>query len=128
MLRHRFLRAALPLFAVIVAGTFHLLQAAEESPISSDVISADDSEATISAAIARGAASASRDIEAGTLRILYYGKPWSVGKSLVDDTTGYRVQILSGCVVTRPFVAEVEAYNGVMREWHARKNFSSTHR
>ncbi|MEA3208577.1 MAG: hypothetical protein QOE70_1634 [Chthoniobacter sp.] len=100
--------------------------AAEESPISSSAISNDNSPAAVAAAKERGTASAARDIKAGTLRILYFGKPWSVGKPLVDDATGYRVQILDGCVVTSPFVAEVEAYNSAVRAFHNKNPATAT--
>lgn len=76
--------------------------AADESPILSPAIATDNSPAAISAAKERGAAAAAKDINAGTLRILYFGKPWSVERPLVDDATGYRVQIVDGCVVPRP--------------------------
>jgi hypothetical protein len=128
MLHRRALRTALLLLVVTATIATHPLRAAEDSPISSHAIAADNSAAAIAAAKERGAASASKDIEAGTLRILYYGKPWSVGKPLIDDQTGYRIQLLAGCVVTEPFVAELEAYNSAMRQWHATRNSASTHR
>ena len=106
-------------FAVLLAFGALPLFAADESPIVSPTISSDNSPAAIAAAKERGAATAAKDIKAGTLRILYYGIPWSVGRPLVDDGTGYRVQILGGCTVTTPFSAEVQAYNGAMRE-HAK--------
>jgi hypothetical protein len=68
----------------------------------------------------QGAAHARKDIQAGELRILYCGKPWSVDKPLVDEATGYRVQIVGDCSVTEVFAAEVEAYNQAMRDWHAK--------
>ena len=109
------------LLSIIGAGLIsHFIYAADESPIYSKGISTDNSPAALSAAKKRGAATAAKDIKAGTLRILYFGKPWSVGKPLVDDATGYRVQILGGCVVTSPFVAEVEAYNSAVRAFHAK--------
>ncbi len=128
MLHHTSLRSVLLLVGAVVIIIGQPLGAAEDSPISSNAISSDNSAAAIAAAKARGATTAARDIAAGTLRILYYGKPWSGGKPLVDDATGYRVQLLAGCVVTEPFVAEVEAYNSAMREWHAKQASSSTHR
>lgn len=91
-----------------------------ESPIASPAISNDRIEEAIEAAEKRGSESAARDIKAGTLRILYFGEPWSPKKPLVDDETGYRVQIVAGCVVSEAFVAEVEAFNHAMRDWHAR--------
>jgi hypothetical protein len=69
-----------------------------------------------------GRARAAADIKAGTVRILYYGKPWSLGKPLVDDATGLKVEIMEGCVVTAEFVAETDAYNAAMREWARQPN------
>jgi hypothetical protein len=100
----------------------------EDSPILSTAISADDSPAAVAAARDRGAASAGEDIKRGTLRILYFGLPWSSGKRLIDESTGYRVQVVEGCVVTGQFAAEVEAYNHTMREWHAKKASTATHK
>ena len=67
----------------------------------------------------RGTATAAADLEAGTRRILYYGRPWSLGEPLVDGATGFRVQIVEGCCVTAAFAAEVDAYNAAMRASHA---------
>ncbi len=64
----------------------------------------------------RGEARARADIATGKMRILYYGKPWSVGKPLKDDRTGLPVEIVEGCDVSAEFVAETDAYNAVMRE------------
>jgi hypothetical protein len=125
---HHTLRAALFVGAVVIATIGLPLEAADDSPISSDAISSDNSEAAIAAAKARGATTAARDIAVGTLRILYYGKPWSGGKPLVDDATGYRVLLLDGCVFTEPFVAEVGASNAAMREWHAKQAAGPRHR
>ena len=113
---------------LVLAVAFGCLSvfAADESPISSSAISTDNSPAAVAAAKERGTATAAKDIKAGTLRILYFGKPWSVGKPLVDDATGYRVQILDGCVVTSPFVAEVEAYNSAVRAFHAKNASTAT--
>ena len=84
------MRKTISLFlAVLVTGSTF---AADKSPISSIGISADNSSSAVAAAKERGAATASKDIKRGTLRILYYGKPWSIGKPLVDDATGYRIQ------------------------------------
>lgn len=65
----------------------------------------------------RGTATAAKDIAAGTLRILHYGMPPStIGTHPLDPSTGYRLQIVGGCVVSGQFVAEVDAYNKKMRE------------
>ena len=114
------------IFTLVVAFGGFSVFAADESPISSTAISTDNSPAAIAAAKERGAATASKDIKTGTLRIFYFGKPWSVGKPLVDDATGYRVQILGGCDVTSPFVAEVEAYNSAIRAFHAKDPSTAT--
>lgn len=66
-----------------------------------------------------GEARARADIAAGKMRILYYGKPWSVGKPLRDDRTGLPVEIVAGCEVSAEFVAETDAYNAAMREANA---------
>jgi|LakMenEpi03Aug12_release.lakeMendotaPanAssembly.Ray.scaffolds.fasta_scaffold06858_16 hypothetical protein len=108
------------IFTLVVAFGGFSVFAADESPISSTAISTDNSPAAIAAAKERGAATASKDIKTGTLRILYYGKPWSIGKPLVDDATGYRIQVIAGCDITEPFVAEVEAYNNAVRAFHTK--------
>jgi hypothetical protein len=115
------MRMPLILFFTAAVFVFGSVSAAEESPVSSADIAADHRPAAVAAGRARGAATAARDIKAGTLRILYSGKPWSVGQPLVDVDTGYRVLIVGGCTVTERFSAEVEAYNGVMRAFHAGK-------
>jgi hypothetical protein len=113
---------SLSLAGLVASSTF----AADESPISSTRISADNSPAAVAAAKERGAATAAKDIKAGALRILYFGKPWSVGKPLVDDATGYRVHVVAGCVVTELFVAEVGAYNSTVRAFHAKNPSTAT--
>jgi hypothetical protein len=70
-----------------------------------------------------GEARARQDISRGTKRILYYGKPWSVGKPLVDEESGLPIEILAGCDVTPEFAAETDSYNKVMRE-NAKKEVS----
>ena len=64
----------------------------------------------------KGEMQAKTDIAKGTMQILYYGKPWSSGKPLVDDQSQLPVKIVSGCCVTPEFVAETDAYNAVMRQ------------
>ena len=108
----------LTLIVFVLTGTLRLR--GEDSPITSAPISADNSPAIVAAARERGAASAASDIRSGNFRILYFGLPWSSGKRLVDEATGYRVQVVEGCVVGEPFAAEVESYNRAMREWHAK--------
>jgi hypothetical protein len=81
----------------------------------------DDSDAAVEKAGKRGAETATADIKAGRPVILYYGKPWSAGKPLVDDGTGLKVEVVGGCGVTKAFVAEVDAYNATVRAWHAKQ-------
>lgn len=58
---------------------------------------------------------AQTDLESDFPRILYCGRPWSAGKPLIDDETGYPVTITAGCVVTPEFVQFVDAYNATVR-------------
>lgn len=92
--------------------------ATNDSPVAETSVS--DSPQAVKAAKERGAKLAAKDIKAGEQRILYFGKPWSGGKPLVDETTGYRVQIVGGCLASDQFDAEVQAYNKTMRDWHAK--------
>ncbi|MCA9175115.1 MAG: M48 family metalloprotease [Planctomycetales bacterium] len=73
-------------------------------------------DSTLEKLSARGREFAKADLAAGNRRILYFGTPWSAGKPLVDDDTGYRVEIASGCTVTGKFVEFVGAYNATMKE------------
>lgn len=91
---------------------------AEDSPISTNPHFSDKNPNAVSAAKELGSAAAAKDIKKGVFRILYFGQPRSADKPLVDDVTGYRVQIVAGCTVSSPFVAEVEAYNDAMRDFH----------
>ena len=68
-----------------------------------------------------GRAFAEADIGSGINRILYYGKPWSDGKPLIDDETGYPVTVISDCIVTKAFTLLVEEYNLAMREHFLKK-------
>ena len=63
----------------------------------------------------RGTERATNDIAAGTMQILYYGKPWSLDKPFIDDQSQLPVKIVEGCDVTYEFMAETDAYNEVMR-------------
>lgn len=91
----------------------------EKSPIRSPETGSNATPEEVDAAKLRGAEAATQDIKSGVYRILYYGEPYPI-KPLVDDATGYRVQIVAGCVVSRQFVAEADAYNQAMRDWHAK--------
>lgn len=64
---------------------------------------------------------AGADVKAGVKRVLYYGKPWSAGKPLIDETTGFPVTIAAGCTVTKNFVQFVDAYNAAMKEQRRRE-------
>ena len=77
---------------------------------------AGESTNTLAQAKQKGETQAKADIVKGTMQILYYGKPWSIGKPLVDDQSQLAVEIVSGCCVTPDFVAETDAYNAVMRQ------------
>ncbi len=113
---------------VLVTTMAWLPALAEDSPISSLQVSTNNSPKCIAAAKERGAATAAKDIKAGKLRILHFGQPWSANKPLVDEATGYRVQIIADCIVGKEFAAEVEAYNRSMREWHAKAKSSEPNR
>ena len=77
--------------------------------------------AAIEAPAELGRRHALTDIRSDLKRILHYGEPWSQGKPLIDEDTGYPVTVAAGCVVTRDFVAFVEQYNATVQE-HFRKD------
>jgi len=112
----------IPIIVIAAILGSSLISGSEDSPIASSQISGDSSPTAVATAKKQGSETARKDIKNGTLRILCFGKPWSVGKPLVDVVTGYRVLIVGGCDVSAPFVAEVEAYNSTMRQWHAKEN------
>ena len=64
----------------------------------------------------KGIMRAKKDITANRMKILYYGKPWSHGKPLIDDESGLPVEIVAGCCVRPEFVEETGAYNKTMRQ------------
>ena len=66
-----------------------------------------------------GKALANKDIQAGNLRILYLSKNAPEAAPLLDEATGYRIELITDDAVN--LVAEVEAYNQTMREWHLKK-------
>lgn len=85
------------------------------SPILSSALSADESDKAVAVATRNGRESAQADIDLGELRILAYGKGLFPDSRLrKDKTTGYLMQTVAGCVVSKSFVAEVKAYNEVM--------------
>ena len=98
----------------------------EASPILSSELSPEDSKQAIEAAKKQGAATAAKDINAGKLRILYYGKPLRVDLFPTDEATGYPIQVVAGCQFSGTFGAEVDAYNLAMREWF-QKQKSAVH-
>jgi hypothetical protein len=93
-----------------------------------------DGNSALASAISKGGgrAIANRDISTGVLRNLYLAKHFVAktplecgqlrpdGMPLVDDITGYRIEIISGCYSTEHLIKEVDNYNQAMREWHAR--------
>lgn len=69
-----------------------------------------------------GTALAKKDIQAGTLRILYAENDWPESKPLFDAETGYRIEMVESIVVNLP-VEELDAYNETMRNWfHTNEN------
>lgn len=94
--------------------------AKEKSPIHSPEMGANGTAEELEAAKRQGAETAAQDIKVGVFRILYYGEPFHAGKPPVDDATGYRTQIVAGCIVSDRFIAEADAYNQAMRDWHAK--------
>lgn len=94
-------------------------EAKEKSPIRSPEVGRNATAQEVAAAKLQGAETAAADIKAGVFRILYYGEPYPL-KPLVDDATGYRVQIIAGCEVSSQFVAEADSYNDAVRGWSAK--------
>ena len=92
----------------------------EESPLKSLRLLADDSPYTIAAAAKMGAETAAADIKAGIFRILEYGMRRPITEDTKDPQTGFRIQSVAGCKINETLRAEVDAYNKVMREWHAK--------
>lgn len=64
----------------------------------------------------RGVLRAQADLEAGTPKVLYSGKPWSADRALIDNETGLPVEIVSGCVVMKEQIEEWNAYNKTVKE------------
>ena len=111
---------AVSLFATLVLVVITAVSLrAEDSPITSPPVSEDHSPTAVAAAAERGAATAAKDIHAGTFRILYAGAPLPPDWPSQDEETGYRIQVVGGCIGDAVFDAEVEGYNRAMREWHA---------
>ena len=98
----------------------------EVSPILSSEFSPENGKEAVEAARKQGAATAAKDIKAGKLRILYYGKPLRVDLFPTDEATGYPVQVVAGCEASATFHAEADAYNLAMFEWF-QKQKSAAH-
>ena len=84
--------------------------------------------ADINAAAARGVEAAEADIKAGYPTIRVYGKrPISargIGEGdtgMVDTETGLPIKGVAGCMASDELVAEADAYNVVIRVWHAKQ-------
>lgn len=90
--------------------------AAQKSEAEKPVAAAKRS-AVLANAGAIGSAKAKQDIQAGVLRILV--AEWSADKLLVDEATGYRVE-----VVTNLVPEELAAYNQTMRDWFNLKHLN----
>ena len=106
------------LCALVLVAVVH---AADESPISTPVVAADNSPAALVDAKKQGVANARRDIEAGRLRIIFLSETAFIEGPLghFDRETGYPHYPIAACEATEAFLAEVEAYNDTMRKWHA---------
>jgi len=98
--------------------------AADDSPIQSSPTLKDASPKALATAAQRGASTAAADIKAGKLRILEYGG--LVGFVTKDPQTGFRMLAVAGCHYNAQVQAEADAYNQVMREWHAKNLKPST--
>jgi hypothetical protein len=109
--------------SVVAQNTARVEAAPAASPPASDAIASAEqkSEAENSNAAAKksvmlvdasalGVAKANRDIQAGVLRILV--AEWPADKSLLDEATGYRVEVVTDLVAE-----ELAAYNQTMRDW-----------
>lgn len=59
----------------------------------------------------KGIYDAELDVNNGKFEIHYFGKPWSMGKPLIDDKTGLPIKIVDGCAVTQDFIDYNNAYN-----------------
>lgn len=107
------------LFAAMI--TLPGVAATWESPVPPPNETESSSPKVLGAARTRGARSAARDIKQRVFRILDYGGPLPPHMGRRSDlTTGYPLESIAGCVVTERFIAEVDAYNTEMRNWHAK--------
>ncbi len=106
---------AVSLLAVAVTA------ADDPPPISTPITPTDDSPAAIIVAREKGVANAQRDIDAGRLRIVYPSETAFIFGPYghFDPETGYPRYPIAACEAGKAFDTEVEAYNRVMRKWHA---------
>ena len=112
--------SAAPMVAIVLIAVVLGLPLGEKSqaaPLVDPTSQAGTQPVPAKSPVQKGSDRAAQDIKDGKPRILYYGKPWSSGKPLIDDASGLTVEILEGCVVTPDFVAETDAYNTAMRQW-----------
>jgi hypothetical protein len=110
-------------FCLLALASYSLAQE-DISPLTSDPYAPDGTPEQVAAANQRGAAAAGKDIERGIFQILDYGFPPPSGASF-DRETGYLVRHINTCGVSSGFLAELYAYNRVMREWHEKKKGES---
>jgi len=87
----------------------------DASPITTSIVSNDNSPEAIAKAQELGVAAAAKDIAAGNFRILTYGIIKN-DKSATDEETGYRLQSVAGTILGGAFQAECDAYNFAMRD------------
>ncbi len=88
------------------------------SPITSPIGGDDNRPETIAAAQKQGIATATEDIQAGMFRILRYGVLMPTSPDDKDEETGYRIQWVAGSILGNAFLAETDAYNFAMQQWH----------
>ena len=93
--------------------------AGDSDTISVDLVDANSKEA-VTAAKAAGIAAAQNDIRSCVFRLRDYGEPIPPEFYKIDPETGYHIQRIHNCDAspTKAFLAEIEAYNHVMRDWH----------
>ena len=112
--------SAAPMMAIVsiaVVLGVSLAETSQAAPLVDPTSQAGTQPVPAKSPVQKGSGRAAQDIKDGKPRILHYGKPWSLGKPLIDDASGLTVEIVKGCVVTPDFVAETDAYNTVMRRW-----------
>jgi hypothetical protein len=118
VVRRRILALGVSVFVALSAA-----HGTDDAPISTPLTALDNGPAAIAAARERGVANARRDIDAGRLRIVFLSETGEIHGPLGhhDPETGYIRYRIAGCEATEAFLAEVDAYNNVMREFHAQQ-------